>query len=287
MQLRKSIIGATAAIAVVGGTGTALAATITGGPGSERLRGTNVADIIDGNGGNDHIFGRGGDDKLTGGPGNDRIFGGAGNDAIAGVQGNDWLNGGAGDDTISGDANGTGDLTSFDRIFGGSGNDTLNGGDSRDRIYGGSGNDTSNGENGNDLMAGGTGDDVQHGGAGNDRIFANLGVDTTYGEDGNDDLWALARGDVSAAAGQIDQTGDTLDGGNGDDRFHTRDGEVDHITCGEGRDVALLDNVDVIADATADNPNGSCEKVIRKAPKNHEAKSEDAQQAPTEANKQS
>src|SRR4051794_12319223 len=281
MQLRKTIIGATAALAIVP-AGTAAAATIIGGPGNERLRGTNAADVIDGNAGNDRIFGRAGDDQLTGGQGNDRVFGGAGNDTIAGVQGNDWLNGGAGNHSIAGDANDTGDLTSFDRIFGGAGDDTLRGGDSRDRVYGGSGSDKSWGENGNDLMAGGTGDDTQYGGAGNDRIFANLGVDTTYGEDGNDDLWALARGDVqpTPTTGAVDTTGDTLDGGNGNDRFHTRDGEVDHITCGEGRDIALLDNVDVIDDASAAAPNGSCEKVVRKDPKPREAKSEDAQQAP-------
>jgi hypothetical protein len=209
------------------------------------------------------------------------------------VQGNDWLNGGAGDDTISGDANNTGDLTSFDRLFGAGGNDTLTGGDSRDRIYGGSGNDTSHGENGNDLMAGGTGDDVQDGGAGNDTIYANLGQDTTSGGDGNDRLWALARGDVQPGLnGETDTAGDALDGGNGDDVFRTRDGEADKITCGPGNDRALLDTVDVITDATAATPNGSCETVIRQDPgakgkgKNkdkaadRDARSEDAQQAP-------
>ena len=38
--------------------GSAFAATINGGPGNERLRGTNAADLIDGNAGNDRIFGR-------------------------------------------------------------------------------------------------------------------------------------------------------------------------------------------------------------------------------------
>jgi Ca2+-binding RTX toxin-like protein len=280
MQLRKSIIGATAALAIVPASG-ALAATITGGPGNERLRGTNAADVIDGNAGNDRILGRSGDDRLTGGEGNDRIFGNAGNDTIAGVQGNDWLSGGAGDDTITGDANATGDLTSFDRIFGGSGNDTLKGGDSRDLVFGGSGNDTSSGENGNDRMAGGTGDDHQEGGPGNDVIFANLGVDTSLGGDGNDVLWALARGDVAPGPG-VDQVGDTLDGGNGDDVFRTRDGEVDRIMCGPGNDTALLDNVDVIIDATAAAPNGSCEVVKRHAPRPADSRSEDAQQSPKE-----
>ena len=91
-------------------------------------------------------------------------------------------------------------------------------------------------------------------------------MDTTNGGDGNDRLWALARGDVQPGPnGETDQVGDTLDGGAGNDSFRTRDGEVDRITCGEGNDVAFLDLVDVITDATAENPNGSCERVVRKA----------------------
>ena len=282
MRSLSRTTAAVAALALV--PATAFAATIQGGPGNERLRGTNAPDTIDGNLGNDRIHGRGADDNLLGGPGNDRVFGGGGNDTIRGVQGNDFLNGGAGDDNVAGDANDTGDRTSFDRIFGAAGNDTLKGGDSRDRIHGGSGNDTSDGENGHDRMSGGTGDDTQTGGAGNDVIFANLGVDTSSGGDGNDVLWALARGDVQGAA---DQVGDTLDGGNGNDRFRTRDGEVDRITCGQGADRAFLDNVDVIGDASAENPNGSCERVERRAPRPRDSASEDAQQSPAEERKQS
>ncbi len=43
----------------------------------------------------------------------------------------------------------------------------------------------------------------------------------------------------------------------------------------------------MITDATAANPNGSCEKVVRKAPKPKDSKSEDAQQSPTDAKVQS
>src|SRR5436309_3087464 len=89
MQLRKSTIAAVSALALV--PSAALAATINGGPGDERLKGTRFADTIDGNGGNDRIRGLAGDDQLTGGPGNDRVFGGQGNDTIFGVQGNDRL----------------------------------------------------------------------------------------------------------------------------------------------------------------------------------------------------
>jgi hypothetical protein len=85
-------------------------------------------------------------------------------------------------------------------------------------------------------------------------------VDTSFGGNGNDDLWALARGDVTSPG---DTTGDTLVGGKGKDKFHTFDGEVDKVTCGPGKDRAILDQFDVITDATSTNMNGSCETVTR------------------------
>ena len=56
--------------------------------------------------------------------------------------------------------------------------------------------------------------------------------------------------------GRNDIQGDVLHGGEGNDTFKTRDGEADVIDCGPGVDTALLDFKDVIADATAQNPNG-------------------------------
>jgi hypothetical protein len=73
---------------------------------------------------------------------------------------------------------------------------------------------------------------------------------------------------------------DTLDGGEGDDVLRARDGEADKITCGPGVDRALLDGVDVITDATDTNPKGSCEIVVRKAPKTNESRSEDREETP-------
>ena len=105
-------------------------------------------------------------------------------------------------------------------------------------------------------MSGGFGDDTQSGGPGDDTIFANRGRDTTSGGPGNDHLWALARADVD---GPNDTLGDTLRGDDGDDVIRTRDGEQDVVNCGAGNDRAILDFKDVIEDATADNPNGSCE----------------------------
>ena len=226
---KNTATGAIAALALL--PATALAATIDGGAGNERLRGTQGPDQIAGNGGHDRIFGFGGADTLSGGDGRDRVFGARGEDTVGGGNGNDRLTGGPGDDTVNGDA-------------------------------------------GRDRMSGGAGDDTQDGGAGRDVIFANVGVDTSTGGDGNDILWALARKDVAQGPG-VDQVGDTLDGGAGNDRFRTRDGEVDRITCGDGADRAFLDRVDVITDASAENPNGSCERVERKAPRQRDSGSED------------
>ncbi|MFN2521583.1 MAG: hypothetical protein ABR525_11160, partial [Candidatus Limnocylindria bacterium] len=88
-----------------------------------------------------------------------------------------------------------------------------------------------------------------------------LGVDQSFGGDGNDDLWALARGDVTTPG---DPIGDALVGGNGNDTFHTADGEIDRITCGDGNnDRVIADVYDLITDATPTNVNGSCERVVR------------------------
>jgi hypothetical protein len=88
---------------------------------------------------------------------------------------------------------------------------------------------------------------------------------------------------ASPPAGETDQTGDTLDGGAGNDRLRTRDGEVDRVTCGSGRDRADLDTVDVVVDATLENPNGSCEVVVRAAPKASDSRSEDREERPADA----
>jgi Ca2+-binding RTX toxin-like protein len=162
-----------------------------------------------------------------------------------------------------------------DRVDALAGNDTVYAGWGRDRVRAGAGNDLVYGGWGNDRLVGGTGDDTQYGGPGNDLILANQGVDHSYGGPGNDRLWALARGDVHPGPnGEVDTIGDTVDGGPGDDRIHTRDGEVDTVTCGDGYDVAFLDKVDVISDATSQNPNGSCEVVKRADPKPSDAAAE-------------
>ena len=91
----------------------------------------------------------------------------------------------------------------------------------------------------------------------------------------------LARVDVDTSNGP-DTTADTVHGGDGNDTIHTRDGEADNIDCGPGRDRALLDQQDVIVDATPGNPNGSCEVVVRADPKPRDNSTENAQQSPSD-----
>ena len=84
-----------------------------------------------------------------------------------------------------------------------------------------------------------------------------------------------------------DQTGDTLNGGNGNDRFHVRDGEADKITCGPGHDVVLADQWDVvITDATTTNATGSCEKVVRADVKTNDDSAENRVQSPSSDRKE-
>jgi Ca2+-binding RTX toxin-like protein len=150
-----------------------------------------------------------------------------------------------GDDVINGTAH-------HDYIAGRAGNDTLNGFARGDVIFGGYGNDTVNAGDGNDLVFGGPGDDTLNGELGNDRIFAQRGVDVVNGGPGNDDLWALARRDVT---GDPNEPADTLSGGLGNDVFHVRDGEADHVDCGPGYDVVRADYRDVVSN--------NCEVVKR------------------------
>jgi Ca2+-binding RTX toxin-like protein len=125
-------------------------------------------------------------------------------------------------------------------------------------------------------MSGGVGNDTQHGNGGDDRIFANQGADTTFGGEGNDRLFALSQRD-------LDREGvDKVYGEGGDDRIRTRDGEADIVNCGDGNDVAQLDDLDIIEDATQQAPNGSCERVVRRAPRPGDSRQEDRTERPRE-----
>lgn len=249
------------------------AASIEDNGGGHYLRGTPDADTVIARGGRDHVAALPGDDTVYAGWGWDVVHAGIGNDTVRGQRGRDSVFGGAGDDHLFGGPH-------WDRLWGMLGNDEIDGGGRHDRIFAGDGDDAVRGGWGWDLISGGNGNDVTNGGPGRDRIFANLGNDTTYGDAGNDDLWALAIKDVDTSGGP-DTAGDTLVGGPGADTLRTRDGELDRVDCGPGRrDNALLDSVDVIVDATQENPNGSCERVVRAAPNPDDSRTEDGQQSP-------
>jgi Ca2+-binding RTX toxin-like protein len=135
----------------------------------------------------------------------------------------------------------------------------VNGTNGRDRLSGTGSADGIKAKAGNDRVSGRAGRDRIDAGRGNDRVTAGGGSDRVRGGAGADLLAGNAGADViTGGAGS-----DVITGGTGDDVIDARDGAVDTVTCGDGNDVAKLDVDDVIADATAENPNGSCETVLR------------------------
>jgi len=100
------------------------------------------------------------------------------------------------------------------------------------------------------TLRGDGGRDVLRGTAKGDRLFGHAGNDRLYGGRGHDLLVGGAGRDVAR-------------GGRGNDRIRMRDGERDRVTCGRGRDRAVLDSADKILDARPTKPNGSCERVAR------------------------
>ena len=166
-------------------------------------------------------------DKLAGTLAGDEIFAFAGVDEIKGFQGQDCIDGATGNDTIvGGDDN--------DKLVGASGDDRLSGDDGRDSLFGGAGKD---------RLAGGDGRDSLGGGSGNDRLEGGPDADRLFGEGGKDRILA---GDGR----------NVVDGGSGNDSIEARNGEVDTIRCGRGRDLVRADRSDRLS---------SCERVIYQA----------------------
>ena len=90
---------------------------------------------------------------------------------------------------------------------------------------------------------GSAGPDVLRGGAGNDTLRGLGGNDRLYGGSGNDRLFGNAGSDrLEGGSGR-----DLLDAGAGNDRILARDGSVDTIRCGSGRDVVTADRIDKVA----------------------------------------
>ena len=117
-------------------------------------------------------------------------------------------------------------------IRGDGGGERLRGTSGADRIFGRGGHDRLWGERGRDRLSGGPGRDTLRGGPGRDVLIGGTGRDTAHGS-------------------------------SGDDVIRLRGGGRDRVTCGRGRDRVVLDRRDRIADATASDPDGSCEVVRR------------------------
>ena len=89
-----------------------------------------------------------------------------------------------------------------------------------ERIVGTQGNDVLEGEGGSDNLIGKGGSDVLIGGGGEDSLHG----------DGGRDSFNMIDGVATAAKGR--------------DRIYARDGHRDEINCGQGRDLAVVDQVE-------------------------------------------
>ncbi len=113
---RAVLVLAAIALAMVVGSGAALAATIRCDGG--HCSGTNRPDSIFGTDKRDAIFAKDGGDFVSGRGGADNLNGQAGDDEVLGGWGDDWVKGGRHDDVVAG---GLGN----DRITGGSGDNLI------------------------------------------------------------------------------------------------------------------------------------------------------------------
>lgn len=224
---------------------------VTGGAGTDVIKGDDAANSFVGQGGNDELWGNGGDDVLFGVDGDDKLFGGAGDDNLVGDDGTDSLYGGRGADLLQGGAGydyayysddnlpvtvsltapaintaqAAGDtyssieglvLSAYDDVA--YGNAVLN------ELYGLGGRDYLFGLDHNDRLYGGDGDDVLFGGNGADQLDGGAGFDFAAYDDA-----AYAGFVVSLASPSINTgvaAGDTFAGieglilGVGDDVAH-------------------------------------------------------------------
>jgi Ca2+-binding RTX toxin-like protein len=227
--------------------------TFHGGPGNDRITGTELRDQLYGDDGDDTLYGLGARDRMVGGMGDDLMFGGAGNDefwAEPTLDGADVMRGGAdggranyelrtapvnltlGNGLADDGEAGEGDNIEADvtNATGGSGDDVLIGSSRANSL---------DGRRGNDEIHGGAGDDILRGEWGDDSLFGDDGDDILNGESsldqtGND---VLTGGDGS----------DVLYGDRGDDLFFNADAFADQVYCGDGIDDPEPDPLDTFS----------------------------------------
>jgi Ca2+-binding RTX toxin-like protein len=166
--------------------GPALSVLVDGGDGNDQLS-ANRGTVVGGSG-NDALTG----DVLFGGPGDDRLAGTDADNVLDGGLGADLLKGMGGTDratyadraegvrvTIDGrsddGAPGEGDDVETEDVNGGAGPDVLTGDDGPNRLIGLCGDDRLTGGGGADVLEGGPGADTIDGRAGDDIIYADAG----------------------------------------------------------------------------------------------------------------
>jgi Ca2+-binding RTX toxin-like protein len=188
------------------------------------------------------------DRTVIGTPGKDRIETGAGSDTVWALGGGDWIRTGDGNDDVEGDGDcpaGTQDPDYCE------GSDDQGGehGDGNHGHHGGNKGCRSR-ENkkrrgcdknfdGNDTIDTGNGDDSVNAGGGDDKVAAGAGNDNVDAGSGDDEIDAGPGADV-------------VDAGSGNDEINVRDGSVDVVWCGTGKDSVTADANDVLH---------NCEKV--------------------------
>jgi Ca2+-binding RTX toxin-like protein len=247
-----------------------------GGPGSDSFQTGRGNFLLQGNAGDDQFtLGAGGSNTVYGGQGDDKILIAVG----GGVpQGNNFVQGNLGNDVISGGAG-------FSTMLGGKGDDTINGNVGVDFLNGNLGDDSVSGngllfgEDGSDtLVSNGVAPTTMSGGAGNDSLAAPgfLGGSSAgtpqiviSGDDGNDVILSVnaahdklhgnAGNDTISTNNTALDTGDLLDGGDGNDSLSAGTGHATMLG-GSGDDtISALgaSNVSIDAGSGDDSLRGS------------------------------
>ena len=219
---------------------------VFGSEGDDLVRGGQDDDVVEGGPGVDLAYGDAGDDVVIGGSTTSRDsdaqvtvgrMGDGSADGADTIYGDNGPDSKVGDDLLAGDnatpvrrGDGRYDLTLADLSAGDA--ETFGG----DTIYGSDEMETEpvNGESDRDQIFGQRGDDVVHAGAGDDYVEGNQGMDDLFGGAGDDDLIGGSSstdgkpladdrladriaGVVDKSAAGVDDDGDTMDGGAGDD----------------------------------------------------------------------